>query len=74
MAKVVKIDQKQAKTFDEETVLRFSRKMVYRVEKNKIGCKKIQKVENGLKGTKWGLRYPKEDAIYVKRVQNWLKQ
>ena len=48
--------------------------MVYRVEIGDIGCKQIKKVENVQTGTKRGLGYPKRDVIYVKRVQNWLKQ
>ena len=46
---------KWTKTYDKQDFVKFSRKMVYRVENNEIGRKEIKKVENVLTGTNGGV-------------------
>ena len=60
---------KGTKKYDKQAVLKFSRRMVYRVENDRIGRKEIQKDENNQTGTKRGLQTPKGVKDTLKGVK-----
>ena len=60
---------KGTKKYEKQAVLKFSRRIVYRVENDEIGRKEIKKVENNQTGTKRGLQTPKGVKDTLKGVK-----
>ena len=65
---------KGTKKYEKQAVLKFSRRIVYRVENDEIGRKEIRKDENNQIGTKWGLQAPKGVKDTLKGVKTGYKE